>query len=127
MIHSTDADFRVCQISFHTLLEIQLEAEELGLAARWTSLDALRGQVEDGPALLQPLVREEREGEVRSYRCLLLFSSPNSENSGGIVTIDLAPGKFKSLKRIDQDPEVRKAFSRLFSLAAGGISMVSKT
>ena len=32
MIHSTDADFRVCQISFDTLLEIQPEAEERGWA-----------------------------------------------------------------------------------------------
>ncbi|MGW8329872.1 hypothetical protein ACWGLE_18450 [Streptomyces sp. NPDC055897] len=126
IIHSTDSDFRVCQISFHTLLEIQLEAEELSLAARWTSVDALRGQVEDRPALLQSLMREERDGDVRSYRCLLLFSSSNSENSGGIATIDLDPGKFKSLTRIDNDPAARMAFSRMFSLAAGGISMVSK-
>lgn len=30
------------------------------------------------------------------------------------------------LERLDQDPDVRKAFARMFALASGGISMVSK-
>jgi hypothetical protein len=32
--------FRVCQIGFESLLEIQLEAERLGLATRWSSASA---------------------------------------------------------------------------------------
>lgn len=60
LIHSTDPDFRVCQISFETLLAIQLEAEERSLATRWSSVHALRSQVKDGAVVLQALMREER-------------------------------------------------------------------
>ncbi|GAA4529393.1 hypothetical protein [Amycolatopsis samaneae] len=126
VIHVDDPDFRVCQISFDVLLEIQMEAEERGWATRWTSAEALRGQVKEGPGLLQAMMREERGGVVRSYRCLLLFSAVDGGDAGGVVTIDLDPARFESLDRLDRDPDVRKALTRMFSLAAGGISMVSK-
>jgi hypothetical protein len=126
MIQSSDGDFRVCRIDFDTLLEIQMEAEERGWATRWTSVDALRGQVKEEAVHLQSLMREERGGVVRAYRCLLLFSSAEGGDSGGIVTIDLDPARFESLERLDRDPDIRKAFARMFSLASGGISMVSK-
>ncbi|MET7686031.1 hypothetical protein [Streptomyces sp. NPDC005423] len=126
MIHSTDPDFRVCQISFDTLLEIQLEAEDRGWATRWTSVDAVRSQVKEGVVVLQSLMREERGGILRAYRCLLLFSAVGDGDGGGIATIDLDPARFESLERIDRDPDVRKVLVRMFSLATGGISMVSK-
>lgn len=126
MIHSTDLDFRVCQISFDTLLEIQLEAEDRGWATRWTSVDAVRSQVKEGAVVLQSLMREERGGILRAYRCLLLFSAVGDGDAGGIATIDLDPARFESLERIDRDPDVRKVLVRMFSLAAGGISTVSK-
>ena len=126
MIHSTDPDFRVCQISFDTLLEIQLEAEDRGWATRWTSVDAVRSQVKEGVVVLQSLMREERGGILRAYRCLLLFSAVGDGDAGGIATIDLDPARFESLERIDRDPDVRKVLVRMFSLATGGISMVSK-
>ena len=126
MVQSSDSDFRVCRISFDTLLEIQLEAEERGWGTRWTSVDALRGQVKEEAVLLQSLMREERGGAVRAYRCLLLFSSVEGGDAGGIVAIDLDPARFESLERLDRDPDVRNAFARIFSLASGGISMVAK-
>ncbi|MGR8009943.1 hypothetical protein [Streptomyces hypolithicus] len=126
MIHSTDPDFRVCQISFDTLLEIQLEAEARGWATRWTSVDAVRSQVKEGAVVLQSLMREERGGILRAYRCLVLFSTVGDGDAGGIATIDLDLERFESLERIDRDPDVRKVLVRMFSLAAGGISMVSK-
>lgn len=126
VIRSTDQDFHVCRISFDTLLEIQAEAESLGFATRWTSADALRSQVKDRDVILQSFMREERGGTVRSYRCLALFSTADGESSGGIATIDLNPARFESLERLDRDPDTRKAFARIFSLATGGISMMSK-
>jgi hypothetical protein len=63
VIRATDSDFRVCQIGFDALLEIQLEAEQRGWATRWTSVDALRSQVKEGSVVLQSLMREER-GEL---------------------------------------------------------------
>ena len=66
LIRSSDPDFRVCRISFETLLEIQVEAEERGLATRWTSVDALRGQVRHEAVFLQSLMVEERGGAVRA-------------------------------------------------------------
>jgi hypothetical protein len=127
MTHSADPDFRVCQISFETLLEIQLDAETRGWATRWTSVDALRSQVKEEAAFLQSLMREERGGTVRTYRCLVLFSTVDSREAGGIATIDLDPARFLSLDRLDRDPDVRKALARIFSLSMGGILMVSKT
>jgi hypothetical protein len=126
MIKSSDPDFRVCQISFETLLDIQGDAESRGLATRWTSADELRSQVKEGSVLLQSLMREERGGAVRAYRCLLLFSTVDGTDAGGIATIDVTPVRFESLERLDRDPDVRKAFARVFSLATGGIAVVSK-
>ncbi|WP_326599636.1 hypothetical protein [Streptomyces sp. NBC_01803] len=126
MIHSTDPDFRVCRISFSMLLEIQLEAERRGWATRWTSVDALRGRVGEGTVALPSLMREERGGAVRAYRCLLLFSAVDGRDAGGVATIDLDPARFASLERLDRDPDVRKALARMFSLALGGISMTPK-
>jgi hypothetical protein len=126
MIHSADSEFRVCQINFETLLEIQLEAEDRGWATRWTSVDALRSQVKEKAVFLQSLMREERGGTVRAYRCLVLFSTVDGGEAGGIATIDLDPARFVSLDRLDRDPDVRNALARIFSLSMGGISMVAK-
>ncbi|WP_432945696.1 hypothetical protein ACQPXM_06250 [Kribbella sp. CA-253562] len=126
MISSTDPDFRVCQIDFNTLLEIQAEAEVQGWATRWTSADALRSQVRADISFLQSMMREERGGVVRTYRCLLLFSATESGEAGGVATIDISPARLESLDRLDRDPDVRKAFARMFSLALGGVSTVSK-
>src|SRR6184192_2723670 len=126
MIKLTDPDFRVCRIGFDTLLEIQLEAEGRGWETRWTSVDALRGQIKEESVLLQSLLREERGGTVQAYRCLLLFSTVDSAEAGGIATIDIGPTRFESLERLDRDLDVRKAFAWMFSLASGGISTLSK-
>lgn len=126
IINSNDPDFRVFQISFDALLAIQLEAERQGWATRWSSVDALRSQVKEEGVILQSLMREERGGVVRAYRCLLLFSTVDNEDVGGIATIDLDPARFESLERLDRDLDVRKALARIFTLAAGRISMVSK-
>src|SRR6266480_627938 len=100
-IHPSDIDFRICQINFDTLLEIQAEAEERGWATRWSSVDALRGQVREEVIVLQPLMREERGGALRAYRCLLLFSTLAGKDAGGIATIDIDPVRFESLERLD--------------------------
>lgn len=126
LINSADPDFRVCQISFDTLLAIQMEAEERGWATRWSSVGALRSQVKEGVIILQSLMREERGGVVRAYRCLALFSTAGDRSAGGITTIDLDPTRFESLERVDRDPDVRAAFVKLFALVMGGISMITK-
>ncbi|ONI89340.1 hypothetical protein ALI144C_05205 [Actinosynnema sp. ALI-1.44] len=126
LIHSTDPDFCVCRISFDLLLEIQLEAEERGWATRWSSVNALRGQVKEEAVVLQSLMRETRGGAVRAYRCVVLFSTVDGEDAGGIATVDLDPARFAALERLDRDPDVRNVLARLFALAMGGISMVSK-
>jgi len=72
MIRPSDPDFRICLVDFNTLLELQSDAERLGFATRWTSVEALPSQVKEGDAVLQTLMREKREGVLRSYRCLLL-------------------------------------------------------
>jgi hypothetical protein len=126
MIRPSDPDFRICLVDFHTLLELQSDAERLGFSTRWASVDALRGQVEEQDAVLQTLMREKRDGVIRSYRCLLLFSAVDGAVAGGLATIDLNLVRLESLDRLDRDPDVRKAFVRVFSLALGGISGVEK-
>ncbi|MEI8411516.1 MULTISPECIES: hypothetical protein [unclassified Kribbella] len=56
----------------------------------------------------------------------MLFSTVEVGGAGGIVTIDVDPARFESLERLDRDPDIRMALARMFSLALGGISMVSK-
>lgn len=126
VIRSTDPDFRVCQISFDTLIEIQLEAEGRGWATRWTSVDALRSQVKEDFIVVQSLLREERGGAVRAYRCLLSFPTLDDGGAGGVATMDIDPARFESLERLDRDPDVRRALARMFSLMSGGTSTVSK-
>ncbi|MFC0006284.1 hypothetical protein [Micromonospora siamensis] len=122
----TDPDFRVCQISFDALIEIQLEAEGRQWGTRWSSVEALCSQVKPDPMFLQSFMREERGGELRAYRCLLLFSTAGHDAGGGLATVDLHPARFESLERLDRDPGVRAAFERMFSLALAGTSMITK-
>lgn len=126
VIRSTDPDFRVCQISFDTLIEIQLEAEDRGWATRWTSVDALRSQVKEDFIVLQSLMREKQGGAVRAYRCLLLFPTLDDGGAGGVATMDVDPSRFESLERLDRDSDVRRVLARMFSLMSGGTSTVSK-
>ena len=126
VVRSSDPDFRICLVDFNTLLEIQSDAERLGFATRWTSVDALSGQAKEQDAVLQTLMREKRAGAIRSYRCLLLFSAVDGAVSGGLATIDLDLARLESLDRLDRDPDVRKALVRIFSMALGGISGVEK-
>ncbi|MEU4828945.1 hypothetical protein AB0H37_44525 [Actinomadura sp. NPDC023710] len=113
-------------MNFDTLIDIQREAERRGWATRWTSVDALRGQVKEGIIILQSLMREERDDAIKAFRCLILFAHADESGAGGIATVDISPERFRSLERIDCDPDTREAFARIFSLASGGIVMVSK-
>ena len=126
VVRSSDPDFRICLVDFNTLLEIQSDAERLGFATRWTSVNALRGQARERDAILQTFMREKRAGVIRSYRCLLLFSAVDGAASGGLAKIDLDLARLESLDRLDRDPDVRKALVRIFSMALGGISGVEK-
>lgn len=126
LVRSSDPDFRVCQVSFADLLELQSRAEREEWATRWSSEESLRAQVKEAAVFLCPLLREERNGEVRSYRCLVLFPAAQGDAAGGVTTIDIAPEVLASMERIDRDPQVRKALRRIFSIASGGISMVAK-
>jgi hypothetical protein len=125
-IRPTDPDFRVCRIKFETLIELQLEAESRGWGTRWSSVEALRRQVRDDDVLLRSFMREEWSGTLRSYRCLVLFAAAGDVHGGGVVTMDINPGRFESLDRLDRDPDVRAAFVRVFNLAMGGLSLLSK-
>lgn len=121
-----DEEFRVCYIEFNELIDVQLEAEYEGWSARWSSVEALRSQVKEAPVLLRPLLREERHGVLRCYRCLLIFSSLEGGGAGGVASMDISRARVESFERIDGNINTRESFSRIFSLAVGGISMVSK-
>lgn len=125
-ISSTDPDFRICAITFDQLLTVQRHAESNNWGTRWSSESALHGQVADDQVLLLPLLREERDGFVRAYRCLALFSMLDGDESGGLATIDVEPDFFNALPRLDRDLDVRTALTKVFSLASGSISMVTK-
>ncbi|MBF6354917.1 hypothetical protein IU449_10220 [Nocardia higoensis] len=126
MVHWDDPDFRVCRVGFDALRQLQQEAECFGLATRWSSEEALRKQVKIGVSLLIPFMREERQGGVRAYRCLVLFPTVEDATAGGVATIDVRPDRLSTMNRIDRDEAVRQALAQVFSLAQGGISMVSK-
>jgi hypothetical protein len=125
-IKSTDPDFRIAEIDLAKLEELQLQAEERGFATRWSSVDALRLQVGDGRVLLQSMLREEREGSIRAYRCLALFPTASRPPAGGMATIDIDPSAYLALQRMDHDHDVRAALVRVLLMASGGIEMVTK-
>ncbi|MFD7077420.1 hypothetical protein ACFV9G_24640 [Nocardioides sp. NPDC059952] len=126
LIDSTDPDFKVCQLDFEVLLELQRDAEARGWGTRWSTVGALRGQVKEGQVLMQSFMREQHGGGVHAYRCLVLFATAVGESAGGVATIDVDPGRYEQLPRIDRDPDVRAAYVRIFRLAMGGIEMISK-
>ncbi|GAA3851436.1 hypothetical protein [Streptomyces sedi] len=127
LVRPTDPDFLVSRLGLGALTALQRDAEERGYATRWTSVEALRGQVaESGGILLRTLLREERDGVPHAVRCLVLFSSAGGGGSGGVATLDVHPSRLAALDRLDRDPDVRAALARVFVLATGGISMVTK-
>jgi hypothetical protein len=70
MIRPSDPDFRICLVDFNTLLEIQSDAERLGFATRWTSVDALRGQAKNRTPFSRHLCgRSGRELSARTGAC----------------------------------------------------------
>lgn len=126
LIRPSDPDFQVCRIDLGTLIELQLQAERRGWGTRWTSVEALRGQVKEDVVLLQSFLRQEREGGVRTCRCLVLFSTVEGSEAGGVTTIDVDPEQYATLGRIDHDLDVRETFAMIFALATSGIAMISK-
>lgn len=126
VVRSTDSDFRVCQVDLETLVQIQTRAQSEGWSTRWSSVEALRSQVKDATILLYPILREERSGVLRAYRCLALFATAGAISRGGTTTIDVHPEVFNSLDRIDRDAATRKALVGVFSLASSGISSINK-
>lgn len=68
VMRMTDPDFKVSQITFETLVELQRQAEQQGWSTRWSSVEALYAQVKADKIFLQPILREERAGALRAYR-----------------------------------------------------------
>ncbi len=126
LIGPDDPDFRVCRVDFGTLLDLQIHAERQGWGTRWSSVDALRGQVRDEPVLLQSFLRQERGGAVSTFRCLVLFSVVEGDGAGGVTTLDVDPALLASLEPADLDPNSRAVFADLFAKAVNGISMITK-
>lgn len=128
MIKSSDPDFRVCQIDFDTLLDLQERASERGWGTRWSSSDALREQVKAGSVILMTMMRQTRGADESAVRCLVLFAAAAGAKVGaGVATLDVDPEVCASLPRVDHDPATRPVFARVFALATGGIEMVSKS
>lgn len=126
LIRSNDPDYRVCLVGFEVLERLQVQAEEHGWSTRWSSVEALRSQMNEGPVLVQSFMREQKAGEVRVLRCLVLAPVSGEGAAGGLATLDVDPHELASLERIDRDPDVRSALTQVFALASGGIGMLSK-
>lgn len=127
LIRTADSDYRFCLIDFETLEAIQSRAEEEGWTTRWSSLDALRGQVGAGPVILQTFLRQDHGKYGRAVRCFALFRLVGQPSRGAITTIDVEPATLLSVARLDRDPDVREALSTIFVLLlAGGIELIGK-
>lgn len=113
-------------MDFSMLVDMQLEAELRGFATRWSSTAALETQVDKTTILVMPLLREERLGTLRAYRCWVLFSALGEDAVGGVTTFDIAPAAYSSLQRLDREPVVRVALVQLFTLVGGGTKVISK-
>ncbi len=126
LVRSNDADFRVCEISLHSLMGLQTLAERSGFSTRWSSPQALRSQVRDAPILLMTVLRQERADALCAYRCFLLFEPEASEARAAITTFDIAPDQLLKLPRLDRDVDVRSALTRLFGIVYEAKDVVAK-
>lgn len=126
-IAPTDPDFRVMSIDRSVLEHLQRAAEEAGLATRWSSAEALRSQVAEGPILMQSLMREQRSGRVRTYRCVAVFRLSGSHSTGGVTTIDIEPDIYGELPSVDLSPDGLKLVVRMFALALDSIVSIEKS
>lgn len=121
-----DSAFKICRVSFDDLLAIQAAAERGGLSARWTSEKALRSEVHERAVLLRPLLTESSGGQLRAYRCIVLFDAIGKPFRGVTATLDVEPTLFLKLPRLDRDDDVRAALVEVFDLAIEGIRMTGK-
>jgi hypothetical protein len=115
-----------------------MDARELLRQAGWSpgrrvDVDSMLAELASEGHVLVPPVR----GFLREFSGLTIVSEDGrktvqidghdaARDAGGIATIDLDPARFESLERLDRDLDLRKALARMFSLALGGVSMVSK-
>jgi hypothetical protein len=124
-VHTTDEDFCVVEATRDDLVALQVDAEARGFGTRWSSVEALVSGVGPSPVYLRPLLRERRDGQLRSYRCLVLYSLAGA-GGGGVTTFDVVPERLKQLPALTLDAQSRLVISRMFTLATGGIGFVSK-
>ncbi len=124
-VEPTDLDFRVARASRDDLVALQVDAETRGFSTRWSSVEALLRAVGPAPVYLRPLLRERRHGQLRSYRCLVIYSTASAVG-GAVATVDVAPERLRQLPALGLDAESRVAFSRVFDLALGGIESAAK-
>jgi len=125
-IAPTDPDFRIASVDRATLERFQRVAEARSLATRWSSVEAMLSQVADGRILLHSLLREERGGQVRAYRCIIVFPLAGQMGRSGATTFDVDPEEYSSLRGIQLSAEGCTLAVKLFAMALDGIESVAK-
>lgn len=105
LVAPTDGDFRLCEVTLDELAGLQVDAELRGFATRWTSVHALRSQVDDRPVVLMTLLRETRGEDVRAFRCLLRCHpvEASADSAAVAATIDVAPDRLQELPSTEGD------------------------
>jgi len=126
LIQPSDRDFRICIVSVATLIEWQMEAEGRGWATRWSSVEALRDQVNREPVLMQTFLTQRNDAGAPELSMLHPVHDNGDQQLGAVTTFDVDPARYAALSRIHGDPDVRAALTMVFRLARGGIGMVAK-
>lgn len=122
LITTDDPAFRVCSISFETLIDLQRRAEDQQWGTRWTSIEALRSQVANEAILLMTFMREHQ-----AIRCLVLGRTAAEHGPLGVMaTLDVEPEVVASLAPLAEGGRAIETLAQVLRLAAGSISVVSK-
>jgi hypothetical protein len=107
IVSARDADFSVRIADFDDLIRLQQEAQDNGLTAKWSSLEALVWQVEPTTVVWTPLLRNGRQqGRPDSYRCYIWFTQrPNSSRT--VSLFDVTATSLSSLRQAASPEQLR--------------------
>ncbi|TQL76282.1 hypothetical protein FB566_1806 [Stackebrandtia endophytica] len=112
-VRATDDDCSVRLLRRSQLEQLQHESRDHGLSARWSSIEALRAQVdESSPVFVCPVFRLGGPVvEPPAYRCHIWFLSAVT-GQGSVSLFDIGVDTFTRLRRLEGD-DMFQALTRL--------------
>jgi hypothetical protein len=121
-VNWSDPDFSIRAASVDDLVRVQHDNEENSRDARWTSEDALLGQVRaGGTAIVCPLFRNGGRPDVpESYKCWLAYPLASNKQLRVISPIDIGKDIFSTLPEVREPQDLKRVVLLLLDSIAEG-------